>query len=178
MAHDIYASVIKRGKASEQDEVRVARISAVVIGAVAIALGIFAQKQNVAFLVALAFALAASANLPCIIYSLFWRRFNTTGAVSAIYGGLVSALILVIFSPVVSGKAPVAPSTKSASLFQNPDIDFHWFPLDNPGLVSIPIGFLCGWIGTMLSKEYSKGKYAELEVRSLTGVGMEKATTH
>ncbi len=175
-AHDIYANVVHRGQAPEGSEVRVARISAFVIGAVAIALGIRAQGLNVAFLVALAFAVAASANLPAILYSLFWRRFNTTGAVAAIYGGLISALVLVIFSPVVSGK-PAGPTGKSPSLFPL-GTDFHWFPLDNPGLVSIPIGFLCGWLGTVLSKEYDEAKYAELEVRSLTGVGMEKAVEH
>jgi cation/acetate symporter len=167
-SHDLYAHVFKRGKATEREEVLVARISAFVIGAISIGLGILAQGQNVAFLVALAFAVAASGNLPAILFSLFWKRFNTVGAVSAIYGGLVSALVLVIFSPVVSGAA--------TSLFKT--TDFHWFPLSNPGIVSIPIGFLCGWLGTILSKEYNAGKYAEIEVRSLTGVGAEKATDH
>jgi len=180
VAHDVYANYIHHGEAPEGQEVKVARISAFVIGAAAIVLAIFAQKLNVAFLVALAFAVAASGNLPAIIYSLFWRRFNTTGAVSAIYGGLASALILVIFSPVVSGKVTVDPATgeeKSAALFPL-GVDFHWFPLDNPGLVSIPLGFLFGWLGTVLSKEHNEYKHAELEVRSLTGVGMEKAATH
>ena len=178
-AHDIYASSPRRKNSSEKQEVKVARISAVVIGIVAILLAIKAQTLNVAFLVALAFAVAASANLPVILYSLFWRRFNTTGALFAIYGGLIAAVGLVFFSPVVSGKVTKgvngAPNT-SGSLF-GLGTDFHWFPLDNPGLVSIPIGFLCGWIGTMLSKEHDAAKYAELEVRSLTGVGMEKATS-
>jgi len=176
VAHDIYANYVHHGDAPEGQEVKVARISAFVIGAVAIVLSIFAQKLNVAFLVALAFAVAASGNLPAILYSLFWRRFNTTGAVSAIYGGLLSALILVIFSPVVSGKAAV--DGKSPSLVTDPGIDFHWFPLDNPGLVSIPLGFFFGWLGTVLSKEHNEYKAAELEVRSLTGVGMEKAADH
>ena len=178
VAHDIYANYVHRGDAPEGKEVNVARIAAFVIGAVAIVLSIFAQKLNVAFLVALAFAVAASGNLPAILYSLFWRRFNTTGAVAAIYGGLVSAVVLVIFSPVVSGKPAPEGSTESPSLVTNPDIDFSWFPLDNPGLASIPIGFLCGWLGTVLSKEHNEEKFAELEVRSLTGVGMEKALDH
>ncbi len=161
VAHDFYASVIKRGQAGERDEVRVARISAFVIGAVAIVLSIFAQSLNVAFLVALAFAVAASANLPAILYSLFWRRFNTAGALWSIYGGLIAAVVLVFFSPVVSGSA--------TAMF--PDSDWHWFPLSNPGIISIPIGFLCGWIGTVTSKETDADKYAELEVRSLTGHG-------
>ncbi|WP_026403141.1 solute symporter family protein [Actinomadura rifamycini] len=165
-AHDLYAHVFKRGKATERDEVRVARISAFVIGAVAIVLGIFAQRLNVAFLVALAFAVAASGNLPAILYSLFWKRFNTAGAVSAIYGGLGAALFLVFFSPVVSGS--------EKALFTG--ADFDWFPLENPGLVSIPIGFFCGWLGTVLSKEHNAEKYAEIEVRSLTGAGAEQAS--
>ena len=100
---------------------------------------------------ALAFAVAASANLPTILYSLFWKRFNTTGALCSIYGGLGITLILIIFSPVVSGK-PVDPVTgRSASMLQG--VDFHWFPLDNPGLISIPLSFLLGYLGTVLAKD-------------------------
>lgn len=162
LAHDIYASVIRKGQVSEGSEVRVARISAFAIGAVAIVLAIFAQSLNVAFLVALAFAVAASGNLPAILYSLFWKRFTTAGATAAIYGGLITAVVLVFFSPVVSG-SPTA-------MF--PNSDWHWFPLSNPGIISIPVGFLCGWLGTILSREPADPqKYAELEVRSLTGVG-------
>jgi cation/acetate symporter len=161
VAHDFYANVIKRGQAGERDEVRVARIAALVIGAVAIALSIFAQSLNVAFLVALAFAVAASANLPAILYSLFWKRFNTSGALWSIYGGLIASVVLVFFSPVVSGSA--------TAMF--PAHDWHWFPLSNPGIISIPLGFLCGWIGTKLSSEDDTAKYAELEVRALTGFG-------
>ncbi len=169
LAHDFYANVIKRGEATERSEVNVAKISAFGIGGVAIVLSIFAQSLNVAFLVALAFAVAASANLPVILLSLFWRKFNTTGAVAGIYGGLVSAVVLVFFSPVVSGK--VDPVTgASLSLFPA-GTDFHWFPLENPGLVSIPLGFLCAIIGTLVSKERNDRKFAELEVRSLTGAG-------
>jgi len=160
-AHDIYAQVLKRGKPSEGAEVRVARITALVIGALAIAGGIAANGQNVAFLVALAFAVAASANLPTILYSLFWKRFNTRGSLWSIYGGLVITLTLIVFSPAVSG-APTA-------MF--PDSDWSWFPLANPGLVSIPASFLLGIIGTLTSKEYDAAKYAEMEVRSLTGAG-------
>ena len=176
-AHDIYANVIKRGETREGEEVRVARIAAFLIGGVSIVLGIYAQKLNVAFLVALAFAVAASGNLPAIIYSLFWRKFNTAGAVWAIYGGLVSAVVLVIFSPVVSGK--VDPATgKSASLVTDTGVDFSWFPMENPGLVSIPLGFLCGYLGTVLSRERNEAKYAEMEVRSLSGHGAEEAVVH
>jgi cation/acetate symporter len=169
LAHDFYANVIKRGQASERSEVNVAKISAFAIGGVAIVLSIFAQQLNVAFLVALAFAVAASANLPVILLSLFWRRFNTAGAVAGIYGGLLSAVVLVFFSPVVSGK--VDPATgASLSLFPA-GTDFHWFPLENPGLVSIPLGFLCAVLGTVISRERDDRKFAELEVRALTGAG-------
>jgi cation/acetate symporter len=161
LAHDFYANVIKKGQTSEGSEVRVARVSALLIGAVSIVLGVLAKDLNVAFLVALAFAVAASGNLPAIIYSLFWKRFNTTGAVAAIYGGLISAVVLVFFSPVVSGPTSV--------IFKGQD--WSWFPLQNPGIVSIPLGFLCGWLGTLVSSERNPEKYAELEVRSLTGVG-------
>jgi cation/acetate symporter len=179
-AHDVYASVIKKGKVTANSEVRVARLTAVVIGAIAIGLGILALQAglNIAFLVALAFAVAASANLPTIIYTLFWRNFTTQGALWSIYGGLISCITLIIFSPVVSG-APVVPATgKSTSLFQ-PPIDFHWFPLSNPGIISIPLAFFLGWLGTKLSKEQPDlAKGDELEVRALTGIGAEKAVQH
>ncbi|MFI5609568.1 cation acetate symporter [Amycolatopsis sp. NPDC051903] len=175
-AHDVYANVVKKGKASTGSEVRVARWTAVVIGAVAILGGILANGQNVAFLVALAFAVAASANLPTILYSLFWKRFNTQGALWSIYGGLIVSIVLIIFSPAVSGKPIDAKTGKSPSMLQG--VDFHWFPLDNPGLVSIPVAFLLGWLGTILSKERTAKKYAEMEVRALTGAGAEKAVQH
>ncbi|GAA5014060.1 cation acetate symporter [Kitasatospora paranensis] len=161
-AHDLWANVIRRGRASEKEEVASAKLAAVAIGAIAILLSIFADKLNAAALVALAFAVAASANLPTLLYSLFWKRFTTAGAVSSVYAGLITSVTLVIFSTVVSGG--------KNSLF--PHSDFHWFPLENPGLVSIPVGFLAGWIGTLLSRERADpAKYAELEVRSLTGLG-------
>ena len=162
LSHDFYANVVKKGNATERQEVVVARISAVVIGAVSIVLGILARELNVAFLVALAFAVAASGNLPAILYSLFWKRFNTRGATWAIYGGLLTAVVLVFFSPVVSGTA--------TAVFPLPH-DWHWFPLSNPGIISIPAGFFFGWLGTMLSREKDEQKYAEMEVRALTGAG-------
>ena len=175
-AHDLYNQVFKRGQATQEEEVKVSRYAAIGTGVVAILGGMLAKDQNIAFLVALAFAVAASANLPTILYSLFWRRFNTRGALWSIYGGLASALLLIIFSPVVSGK-PVDPATgKSGSMLQG--VDFHWFPLDNPGLVSIPLGFFLGWLGTVTSKEFNRAKYAEMEVRSLTGHGVAEVIDH
>jgi cation/acetate symporter len=170
-AHDVYANVIKSGETSPDDEVRVARRTALVIGAVAIVGGILVNGLNIAFLVALAFAVAASANLPTILYSLFWKRFNTTGALWSIYGGLLSCVLLIIFSPVVSGEKSV--------IFTS--VDFHIFPLSNPGIVSIPLSFVLGIVGTYVGASRERvdpAKFAEMEVRSLTGAGSEKAISH
>lgn len=161
VAHDLYAS-LRRRRGKPRSEVTVARCAAVGIGVVAIGLGLLARDLNVAFLVGLAFAVAASANLPVLLYSLFWRGFTTRGAVWAVYGGLLPAIGLVLLSPVVSGSPE--------SLF--PGVDFQYFPLENPGIVSIPLGFLAGWLGTVTSDEVpDETKYAETEVRSLTGAG-------
>jgi cation/acetate symporter len=170
-AHDVYANVIKHGETTPDDEVRVARRTALVIGAVAIVGGILVNGLNIAFLVALAFAVAASANLPTILYSLFWKKFNTTGALWSIYGGLISCVLLIVFSPVVSGEKSV--------IFKS--VDFHFFPLSNPGIVSIPLSFLLGILGTYVGAKREKvdvAKFAEMEVRSLTGAGSEKAIVH
>jgi cation/acetate symporter len=172
-AHDVYFNVMKKKAATPAAEVRVGRLTALVVGVVGIAGGILANGQNVAFLVALAFAVAASANLPTLLYSLYWSRFTTTGALCSIYGGLVSSLVLIVFSPAVSGK-PVNPATgRSASMLQG--VDFHWFPLDNPGIVSIPLSFLLGALGSLLgSREPSAAhRHAEMEVQALTGAGAE-----
>ncbi|WP_042363697.1 solute symporter family protein [Streptacidiphilus neutrinimicus] len=164
-AHDLWAHAFRRPQEkqpTERQEVMVARIAAVVIGGVAIGLSLYAQKLNVATLVALAFAVAASANLPALLFTLFWPRFTTRGAAWAIWGGLVPALVLVVLSPVVSGNA--------AAIF--PTEHFDWFPLQNPGLVSVPCGFLAGWLGTVTSRARAESDaYAELEVRALTGAG-------
>ena len=168
-AHDIYASVVKKGKPEAGAEVKVARRTVVVIGIIAIIGGIGANGQNVAFLVALAFAVAASANLPTIVYSLFWKRFTTKGALWSMYGGLASAIILIALSPVVSG-------TPTSMI---PGADFDIVPLSNPGIISIPLAFFLGWLGTVLDKgTEDPAKQSEMEVRSLTGVGAEKAVQH
>jgi cation/acetate symporter len=189
-AHDLYANAIKGGKTSERQEVVVARGAAFIIGAIAIVLAIFARGLNVAFLVAVAFAIAASANLPAILFSLFWKRFNTRGATWGIYGGLVSAVLVVLMSPIAWGGAqsalPAATLTpaqaatcgvaadskevSNASALFSCTADAP-IPFQNPGLISIPLGFLLAYIGTVTSKERDDKKYAELEVRSLTGVG-------
>ncbi|MEJ5945418.1 cation acetate symporter [Pseudokineococcus basanitobsidens] len=178
-AHDIYASVLKKGTVSPDGELKVARRTVVVIGLVAILGGMAAIGQNVAFLVALAFAVAASANLPTILYSLFWRRFTTRGALWSMYGGLISTVVLIASSPVVSGR--VDPVTGlSTSMIRDTSVDFSWFPLDNPGIVSIPLAFFLGWLGTVTSTPESDhdAKAAQMEVRALTGAGSEKAVQH
>jgi len=178
VAHDIYNSVLRKGQATEKQEIRVTRIAAAGIGAIAIALAIPAQNLNIAFLVALAFAVAASANLPAIVYNMFWKGFNTRGAVWSIYGGLISAVGLVICSPVVSGKGLDPVTGKNLSLLPT-SIDISWFPLENPGLLSIPLGFFFGWLGSVTSKEpQSEERFVELEVRALTGAGAEQAVQH
>lgn len=170
LAHDYFGQVLMFGRPRESQEVAVARFASFLVGSLAIVLAVVAKNLNVAFLVALAFAMAAAANLPAIVLSLFWRRFNARGIVAGIYGGLVSSLVLVFLSPVVSGK--VDPVTgANLSLFPK-GVDFHLFPLENPGLVSIPIGFLCAVIGTFASREKADGaRFDDLSVRALTGAG-------
>ncbi|MFI8851312.1 cation acetate symporter [Streptomyces sp. NPDC053499] len=168
VAHDLYASLARHGqgraaaRSGRRGEVAVARVAAVGVGAVAVGASLLARELNVVLLVGLTFAVSASANLPVLLYALFWRRFTTRGAVWSVYGGLLSAVTLVALSPVVSG----SPN----ALF--PGRDFVCFPLENPGLVSIPLGFLAGWLGTLLSRgSADAARYAETEVRSLTGAG-------
>lgn len=171
-AHDIYANVLRShgdDEVGERQQVRVSRITVVVLGILAIGLGVLAAEQNIAFLVALAFAIAAAANLPTILYSLYWPRFNTRGALWSMYGGLISTIVLIIFSPAVSG-------ARTAMLA---NVDFAWFPLANPGIVSIPLAFVLGIVGTLTSQDRGDPQInAEFEVRTLTGVGAEKAITH
>jgi cation/acetate symporter len=161
-AHDFWTNVLHRGKErSPGEEVRVARVTAFVVGAVSILIAILlGPNANVAFLVALAFAVAASANLPVIVLSLFWRRFNTRGAVAGLATGLLSSLILILLSPsVMKGDAV--------------------FPLENPGIVSIPLGFLGAALGALTGREpEAEEKFTELNVRANTGLGAEKAVAH
>lgn len=161
-AHDFWTNVLKRGKISDLgEEVRVARVTAFVVGAIAILIAILlGPNANVAFLVALAFAVAASANLPVIVLSLFWRRFNTRGAVAGLATGLLSSLILILISPSIMKTAAI-------------------FPLENPGIVSIPLGFLGAVIATLTGREpEAEEKFTELNVRANTGLGAEKASAH
>lgn len=154
----MYGQIIKKGKATEKQQVVAARLASVSVAALSIVLALFAQNMNVAFLVALAFCVAASANLPVIVYTIYWKRFNTAGAISAMLSGLLSALILVAISPNV-----IKPDG-SAFITGDPLID-----LTNPAIISVPIGFLGGVIGTLLSNKRDDAKYAEVKVRANTG---------
>lgn len=161
LAHDIYGQVIMRGRASEESELLVARLAVGLIGVAAIVLSMFAQHLSISFLVGLAFAIAASAVLPAVLYNLWWRRFTTRGAVWSMYGGLATAVLLVALSPAVSGDP--------AALL--PDADFAVFPLHNPGLVSVPVGFLLGWLGSVGDRREPGGAdFTEMETRVLAGV--------
>ena len=131
IAHDFYVNWVKRGQVEGRQEVWLARITAVVIGVLAIALGILAQGVNVAVLVILAICVAASANFPVLILSLFWRRFNTGGVVGGMTVGLVSSVVLAMIGPAMRGA------------------DALW-PLVNPTVVSLPLGFLGAIVGTLL----------------------------
>lgn len=176
-AHDFFTNVIHHGKEHRPgEEVRVARITAFVVGAVSIVLAIIlGSGVNVAFLVGLAFAVAASANLPVIVLSLFWRRFNTGGAVTGLAVGLLSSIILILISPSIMGVDPDTVKGAARHIIQRPAI----FPLENPGILSIPLGFLGAVIGTLLTRESrAESSFAELVVRANTGLGAEKATEH
>ena len=167
-AHDFYANVIHHGKpqGSEQ-EVRIARITAFVVGAVAITIAIvLGPTFNVAFLVALAFAVAASANLPVIVLSIYWKRFTTEGAVWGLASGLASSLLLIVISPSIMG-------VDGHHLINMTPI----FPLENPGILSIPLGFAGAFFGTLASRvdADAEEKFMELEVRANTGLGSERA---
>src|SRR5437588_6461047 len=149
-AHDFWTNVIHRGTERKPgEEVRVARVTAFVVGVVSILIAILlGQSINVAFLVGLAFAVAASANLPVIVFSLFWKRFNTKGAVIGLATGLASSIILILLSPSIMTVVPPNVTGAPRHLIQLQPI----FPLENPGIVSIPLGFLGAFVGTLLGR--------------------------
>ena len=164
IAHDIYSSVLRRDSAPDEDsearEVRIGKIAAGCIGAISIVVALAAGPGfNVQFLVGLAFSIAASANFPALVLALMWRRLNTTGALVGVAVGLVSSITLIILSPAV---------------WPGPDHEGGPFPLSNPALVSVPLGFLGCVLGTMLSRESrAERSHSELRVRAETGMGAE-----
>jgi cation/acetate symporter len=168
VSHDVWSNIIRKGQDSEHEEVIVAKIAAFAIGAIAILVAVIGGSGlNVSFMVGLAFAVAASANFPALLLALTWRRFNTTGAVTGVLFGVVSSIALVIVSPKVW---PGADTVTGSPI--------GW-ELANPGIVSIPLGFIGCWLGTILSSERGAERtYHELFVRSETGLGAEKAVTH
>ncbi|WP_017614439.1 solute symporter family protein [Nocardiopsis salina] len=174
IAHDLFGHVLMWGRPRESQEVAVARFSACLVGGVSIVLAIQAQEQNVAAIVGLAFSMAAAANLPVIVLTLFWRRFNTRGVEWGIYGGLASTMLLVLFSPVMSGKTDPVTGENLSVLPASVDIQF--VPLENPALVAVPLGFLFAIVGSLLSRERNSGRYTELRVRSLTGWAADRET--
>ncbi|PFN76478.1 cation acetate symporter [Bacillus sp. AFS076308] len=162
-AHDFYNEILRKGKASEKQQVSMARWAAIGVSVISIILALGAQTLNVAFLVSLAFAVAASANLPVIIYTIYWKRFNTNGAVWAMVIGLISAIGLVIISPNV-----FSPEAGKAIFVGNPI-----FPYTTPGIVSIPLGFIAGYLGTIFSRQKADvKKFDEVLVKSNTGIGI------
>jgi transporter, SSS family len=155
-AHDFYTNVIRHGRATETEQVKVAKIASVGVGVASILLALLAKDMNVAYLVGLAFAVASSANVPVIVLTLFWKRFNTAGAVVGMFTGLVSSVGLVLISPNV-----MSPETAI-------------YPLNNPALVSVPLGFLGAYLGTVFSRDTrALSRFSELYVRSQTGIGAE-----
>jgi cation/acetate symporter len=176
-SHDFWTNVVHNGMERRAgEEVLVARISAFAVGAVAIGIAIvLGPTFNVAFLVALAFAVAASANLPVIVLSIFWRRFNTAGAVTGLAVGLLASIGLILVSPSLMAVDPPTVMGTARHLIQAK----AWFPLENPGILSIPLGFVGAMIGTLISSEpTAQEKFNELLVRSNTGLGAEKAAAH
>ncbi len=212
IAHDVYVNIFMDGKADQQTQVKVARVTSLFVGTAAIIMGLMAEKENVVALVALAFAVAASGNFPCILLSLFWRRFNTGGVVSGLLIGTITALALVVISPVMTYPQKIADDAKKivttlekkqaqGGLLAEKELtaldkakgDFKKndggtsmvglkapiFTLKNPGIVSVPVGFLAAILGTLLFRDKrAEEMFDEIEVRQITGLGISKASDH
>ena len=212
IAHDIYVNVIKDGHADQHEQVRAARITSLVVGVVGIVIGIAAEKQNVAHLVALAFAVAASGNLPVVVLSLFWRRMNTAGVVAGLVVGTIVSIGLVMVSPNMTYPQQIANAaqktitvleakqaggveltTKEVADLSKAKDEFAknnggtsmlgltapLFPLKNPGIVSIPLGFLAAILSALAFREKrAEEMFDEIYVRQNTGIGMAKAIDH
>jgi len=215
IAHDIYVNVIKDGHADQHEQVMAARVTSLCVGAVGIVIGISAEKQNVAHLVALAFAVASSGNLPVVVMSLFWRKFNTAGVISGLVIGTVASIALVMVSPNMTYPKSIAKGAKKtvealekkqaalppgATLAEkdlkdldkarkdyeaNKDgksimgLDEPLLKLKNPGVISIPLGFIAAILGTLaFPSRRSEEMFDEIYVRQNTGIGMAKAIDH
>jgi cation/acetate symporter len=162
LSHDLWVNVVRHGEASEHEQLRVARVATVVLGAMAIALGITFKGQNVAFMVGLAFAIAASANFPALFLSMFWRGFSTAGAVASMVVGTSAAVLLIYLSPTVQ-----IDVMKRESAF---------FALRNPGLITVPLSFLTGFVVSLVWPDAEAARrFTEVERRALMGLTTEDA---
>ncbi len=168
VSHDLYASVIKKGKADEKTEIRVSKIATLAMGVIAVVLGILFEKQNIAFMVGLAFAIAASANFPVLILSMMWKGTTTRGALIGGFLGLATALLLVITGPTV---------WQDILGFAEP-----LFPFKQPALFSMPVAFFGIWFFSITDKskasDEERAKFPAQYVRSQTGLGAEGASSH
>jgi cation/acetate symporter len=168
VSHDLYANVFRRGRTTEGTEMQVSRVATVALGVLAIVLGLAFEKQNVAYMVGLAFAVAASANFPVLLLNMYWKRLDTNGAVLGGALGLVSAVALTVLSPGIWVKV----------------LGFHAaiFPYDSPALFSMPLGFLGCYVGSLIGRgrqaEAEAGRFEALYIRSQTGLGAEGAASH
>ncbi|MBP6115391.1 MAG: sodium/solute symporter [Neisseriaceae bacterium] len=169
-AHDIYGEIIKDGKMTQRQQVMVARVASIGVAAVSIILALFAQSLNVAFLSVLALGIAASANLPVILLTIYWRRFNVVGAVMGMATGLISSVVLVMLSPSVWN--PIA----GVGIFHGDPI----FPMANPTIFTIPLGFLGAYIGTLIGRRNQNlaDDYDEVLFKANTGHGVHSAEDH
>ncbi|WP_432159138.1 cation acetate symporter [Streptomyces sp. bgisy153] len=164
LAHDLFAHAVRRGRGKPRTEMTVAAWTSVAVGTVAIGLSTMVQDWDVGVLTTLAVCIGASAVAPALTYSLFWKGFTRTGLLASLYGGTACAVVLMVFSKAVSG-------TPSAVF---PNSDFHWFPMQSTGLVSIPFGYLAGWLGSRLDhrrraagSRQTRQLYEESEARLL-----------
>lgn len=174
-SHDLYVNVFKNGQSNETEELRVARVTTVGIGIVAILLGILFEKQNVAYMVALAFAIAASTNLPSLILSIAWRKFTTNGAVASMIVGVISTLLLIWLSPTIqvdtlqAGLVKAIAAAKAAGDTAQVEalsaqLNQAWFPLKNPAIITIPLSFLVGIAVSLMAPERdAERKFLEVE---------------
>jgi cation/acetate symporter len=160
LSHDIFTHAVRHGTASEHEQIRVARIATVAFGVLAVVLGILFKDQNVAFMVGLAFAVAASANFPPLLLSIAWRRFNTTGAVASIVAGALSSVVLIVLSPTIW-----------VDLLHQPAAIV---PLRNPAILSMPLSFLAGAVGSLLTREpAAEARFDDEKIRTYLGIGAE-----
>jgi cation/acetate symporter len=160
VSHDIYLNVIKKGQATSQEQMKVAKIATVAFGVLAVVLGIFFKGQNVAYMVTITFAVAASANFPALFMSIVWRRFTTQGAVWSILVGTITAVGIVVFS-----------GTVWVGVFHNAK---PLIGLNNPAIVSMPLAFLVGVVVSLLTRDKEEeAKFDALTCRKYLGVGAE-----